>query len=185
MAVRKIIAAAAAAVFMLPAVAQEFTGDVIDVDPYAGGAGYITWGWDPIYPGDPYIDTWRLVTGAQQQWVQLKLEDIGFPGDNFEVLTLNGAKISWDSYVPGIGHRDSTTGSQRAEGQVRLLLEANTTYTLGVTATPCQFGCDYGGGAWYVFTPLGPVPEPSTYALMLGGVVALLARRRAQGRQRA
>ncbi|MCW7537997.1 PEP-CTERM sorting domain-containing protein [Aquabacterium sp. A7-Y] len=173
--------AAAAAVLMLPALSQAQEYGVIEVDPYIGQSGSFGWTWYPEYPAQPEANSWRLTTGAQSQWILFEMQDRNYAGDNFENITLNGVRLPWDEYIRGVGDKfDMGPHVRHAEGRVKLLLAANSAYTIEFTATPCRQGCEYGGSGNYQFTPLAAVPEPQTYALMLTGVAALLARRKLQ-----
>lgn len=164
------VAAIAAAALALPVHAA---GESIGVDPNVGATGTFSYEWQPAYGYGPLVaDTWKL-SPTQDQWIQFRLRDLSYPGDNF-TATVNGAAVSWDHYTPGVGGRDSEPPYQWADGQVRLLLHAGTTYTLGFVPAPCGVGCSTGGGGTYWITP---VPEGSTVAFMIAGLVLLAALR--------
>lgn len=149
------------------------SGPVV-VNPHVATSGYV--GWESKYGFEPpTFDSWSL-TPAYDQWVVLKLkQDDYIPGDNY-ALFLNGVDLPWDAYVPGTG---GVEGGTYAEGEVKFLLQAGTTHALTFVATPCvDSECHDGGVARYWITP---VPEPGTYALVLGGLGALAWRQRRRG----
>lgn len=164
-----LVAAAMAAFLSLPADAQR---EPIVVDPHVGGTGAFEWAWNPEYGIGPLsADSWQL-TPTHDQWIDFRLRDESYPGDNFSAI-VNGVPVPWDRYIAGVGNRFLDPGFQWADGELQLLLRAGLTYTLTIDPTPCSSGCSFGGGGIYWITP---VPEPAAWAALLAGLVLLGVR---------
>ena len=90
-----------------------------------------------------------------------------------ELAGVNSFAMSWDGRV------NSSYGDASGHTRVSAFENSINSYLTGQATTPAL---GTAANAWYrataVMAPLGPVPEPSTFALLAAGAVLLLAVQR-------
>lgn len=139
---------------------------VFQIDPTTG-LNDSKFSWENA-PG-PISDSWEINL-LDASFIDISVRDDFIVGDEFE-LVVNGATTAWTSI--------STDTSGYFQGLYDdLLLNAGlNTITLNVVEIAPSYD---SGSAFASFSPVSAVPEPSTYALMLGGIgfIGFMAARR-------
>ncbi len=139
--------------------------DVTNVAP-SGGSYYFSWSSGLGFANDTF-----QIAAPGASTVNLKVDDCCVPGDTF-AYWLDGIKQTWSSegfssslYTASANNVFLSAGSHEFKIEVTGLAPGYTS-----------------GGASINFSPLTPVPEPETYAMLLAGLglIGGIARRRKQ-----
>ncbi|MES2582204.1 MAG: PEP-CTERM sorting domain-containing protein [Pseudomonadota bacterium] len=135
----------------------------LDGEKATNGTNYLIWGWGPSYV--------MTVNRVDNTWFDLVSLDLGnsYYTNSFGTVNLTASYGAGGSYTTTLSLTDSFQ-----------------TFNLGLQGVSAVYisGVDDGAGVGYTaidnFNTTTPVPEPSTYALLLAGLglMGTIARRR-------